>query len=257
MKRPSRVLLGATARTPEDVVAVHDQGLDFAEVPIVDPDAFGQVLPRFLEIQKTLDLFYLCHGPREGNPSDEASLEKGYLVRLLQILPLMKVLGMGVITIHLWMDPRFLGAKILRYKIGFLQTLVGRAEQEGIRVCLENLSEQAHHLAPVLEAVPGLSITLDLGHGQLLTGRNTSFEILEQYGPRIRHIHLHDNRGGQSSKDDLHLPPGQGAVPFEEILTRLHGSGYAGTMTLELKPHELPQNLPYVKALLQKAGWTL
>jgi sugar phosphate isomerase/epimerase len=61
---------------------------------------------------------------------------------------------------------------------------------------------------------------------------------------------LHDNRGGESYLDDLHLPPGEGVVEFEEIFKRLKGIGYSRTVTLELKPAEIKKCLAYVKKLL-------
>jgi hypothetical protein len=47
---------------------------------------------------------------------------------------------------------------------------------------------------------------------------------------------LHDNRGGQSQADDLHLPIGVGTVDFAAILASLVRAGYDGTMTLEVEP---------------------
>ena len=44
----------------------------------------------------------------------------------------------------------------------------------------------------------------------------------ENYPERIKHIHLHDNLGGDSEKDDLHLPVGQGNINFREIFQGLN-----------------------------------
>ena len=49
-------------------------------------------------------------------------------------------------------------------------------------------------------------------------------------------MHLHDNRGGQSKDDDLHLPIGAGTVDFPGIMASLVLAGYCGTLTLEVKP---------------------
>ena len=49
-------------------------------------------------------------------------------------------------------------------------------------------------------------------------------------------MHLHDNRGGQSKDDDLHLPIGAGTVDFPGIMASLVSAGYDGTLTLEVKP---------------------
>ncbi|MFP3911938.1 MAG: hypothetical protein ACLFUT_07660, partial [Desulfobacteraceae bacterium] len=60
-----------------------------------------------------------------------------------------------------------------------------------------------------------------------------------------------------SPEDDLHLPLGQGILDFDEIFHRLYQAGYGGTMTLELTPSEIEQNLDRVKALLTQAGFNL
>jgi sugar phosphate isomerase/epimerase len=73
---------------------------------------------------------------------------------------------------------------------------------------------------------------------------------MESYPDRIRHIHIHDNRGGQSPREDLHLPPGEGFIEFEPILAKLTQIGHAGTMTLELKPHEIALCLDRVRKML-------
>jgi sugar phosphate isomerase/epimerase len=65
---------------------------------------------------------------------------------------------------------------------------------------------------------------------------NKSISIIGKFGKLIRHIHLHDNSGGQSQADDLHLPIGDGTVDFRAIMTSLMSAGYDGTLTLEVKP---------------------
>jgi hypothetical protein len=73
---------------------------------------------------------------------------------------------------------------------------------------MENLSETAEDFEPVMDEVPDLGLTLDVGHANLDGAVNKSIAITEKFGNLIRHVHLHDNRGGQSKDDDLHLPIG-------------------------------------------------
>ena len=142
------------------------------------------------------------------------------------------------------------GLTPVTYKKGFLRQLTERALDLGIQVCLENLSEKAGDLAGVLKEVPRLGITLDVGHGQLLTDENTSFGFIERFPDRIKHMHLHDNHGGDSPNDDLHLPVGSGSIAFEPIFRELAAAGWGGTVTLELRPHEIKKCLPRAKKLL-------
>jgi len=197
----------------------------------------------------------LCHGPREGDPNNVDTLETVYLPKLLKILLIMPQLDMRLLTIHLWADPRFVSPDVIAYKVGFLKRLLNRADASGITLCIENLSENATHLSVIFEALPSLNLTLDLGHAQLLTAQNTGFGFMERFPGRIRHVHLHDNLGGTSVKDDLHLPVGKGIIDFEGIFKALRLIGYDRTMTLELRPHEIRENLGTVRQRLNDSGF--
>lgn len=105
-------------------------------------------------------------------------------------------------------------------------------------------------LAEVFAASPQLNLTLDLGHAELLSEKNTSFGFLEKYPDRIKHIHLHDNHGGCSPDDDLHLPPGEGKIDFQKIFQTLHAVQYRDTVRLELRPSQIETCLGYVKRLV-------
>ncbi len=119
-----------------------------------------------------------------------------------------------------------------------------------VAINMENLSETAEDLEPVINEVPSLGLTLDVGHANLGGSENKSIAIIEKFGKLIRHVHLHDNRGGQSKDDDLHLPIGAGTVDFRAIIQSLVGMGYQGTMTLEVKPEDQEASLNYIQRLL-------
>ncbi|MBW2615795.1 MAG: sugar phosphate isomerase/epimerase [Deltaproteobacteria bacterium] len=242
--------LGGTARSPEDVMALFELGLQFTEIPIVDPEKFPALKDTYIDLKKKTGLYYLCHGPWEGDPNDIETLENIYMPKLVQVLSIMPDLDMRLLTIHLWLDPRFLTPDAIAYKIGFLKRLIEIATDAGITICLENLSETATHLTAVLKTLPHLNLTLDIGHAQLLSKGNTSYGFIEKHPDRIRHIHVHDNRGGNSPDDDLHLPVGEGIVDFKRIFQKLKGIGYYGTMTLELRPWEIKRCLGRVRQLL-------
>lgn len=242
--------LGGTARSPSDVLSLHELGLQFAEIPLDDPVDFEQVKGAYLDLQKKLGLYYVCHGPREGDPNDKRALEKGYLPKLIRLFPLMTQLKMRLLTIHLWLDPRFVGQETLVYKVSLLQRLAEMAETTGVTLCVENLSEDAFDMAGPFDALPRLNLTLDLGHAELLSNRNTSYGFIERYPERIKHIHLHDNFGGRSPKDDLHLPVGEGSIDFKAIFRRLRAINYDRTITLELKPPEIRKCLGFVREVL-------
>lgn len=246
--------LGGTARSTEDIRRLHALGLQFAEIPITDPEKFRDLVKTYRDLQERLGLYYLCHGPREGDPNDMRGLEKAYMPKILEILPLMSELNMSLLTLHLWFDARFVRQEAIQLKIGLLRRIIEKATSLEITICLENLSETASHMAIPFHDLPMLYLTLDLGHAQLLTDVNTSYGFIEKYPERIKHIHLHDNRGGDSYRDDHHLVPGEGIIDFESIFKKLKEIAYDRTITLELTPPEIAKCLGYVKELLSKSN---
>jgi sugar phosphate isomerase/epimerase len=250
-----KIILGGTARGPDDVTALHQLGLRFAEITISDPANFGVLRNQYRSLSEATGFFYLCHGPREGDPNDIRTLETSYLPKLFRVMDIMPELEMRLLTLHLWMDPGFVSREAIVHKINCLEGITERASGSGITVCLANLSESAAHLGGVFAAVPLLNLTLDLGHAELLSKENTSLGFLESYPDRIKHIHLHDNHGGDSPEDDLHLPVGEGEIDFQRIFPRLHAVHYSGTITLELRPVQIENCLGYVRSLVYPKGY--
>jgi sugar phosphate isomerase/epimerase len=248
---PLHVHLGGTARSPDDLAAIHELGFRFAEVPITDPDRFESSKDTYIALKKQLGLYYLCHGPREGDPNNKTSLENVYLPKLMKILSIMPELAMKLLSVHLWLDSRYVRPDVIDYKIEFLRRIILNAKRSDIMVCLENLSENPNDMKRVLDALPSLNLTLDLGHAQLLTPVNVSCDFIDRFPTRIKHIHLHDNLGGHSPDDDLHLPVGQGIIDFESIFKKLRAIGYDRTITLELRPPEIKKCLKRVQDLVQ------
>ncbi|MDB9823115.1 sugar phosphate isomerase/epimerase [Deltaproteobacteria bacterium] len=246
--------LGGTARTPQDVRYLHNLGLQFAEIPVSNPREFSNQVEIYKDLKDRTGLYYLCHGPREGDPNDINNLGRIYLPQIDEILILMVKLDMSLLTIHLWLDPRFVKKEVISFKIELLREIIRRAEDRGITICLENMSENTSHMSEPFKELPLLFLTLDLGHAQLLTEKNLSHEFMKIYPERIRHIHIHDNRGGESYLDDLHLPPGKGIIDFNNIFKGLREIKYNRTITLELKTHEIENCLDYTRSLLAQTN---
>ena len=245
-----KIDLGGTARSPEDVTSLYDLGLRFAEIAITDPTKFLPLVPLYDSLQKKLGLFYLCHGPKEGDPNDVEALNTAYLPKVFEIFPIMRTLSMRLLTIHLWLDRRFIKKTALDSKRDLLRRMVEKAAEYEVSVCIENLSEEAKDMEPAFRDIPSLMMTLDLGHGELLSEKNRSLGFIEAFPERIKHVHLHDNRGGYSHTDDLHLPPGEGVIDFKGLFAALHRIRYDRTVTLELKPHEIRKCLAYVSEIV-------
>ena len=122
----------------------------------------------------------------------------------------------------------------IEQNIRTVQDLLPDARRLGVGLMIENLPgdyNSAPQLGELLDPLPELGLHLDIGHANLQVPHNTTEEILAAYGSRLRHVHLHDNRGG---RDDLHLPLGAGDVDVRKAIRALKKCGYDGTITLEV-----------------------
>lgn len=108
------------------------------------------------------------------------------------------------------------------------------ADKVGVGLMIENLPGDYNspaQLGDLLAPIPKLGLHLDIGHANLLAPHNTTGEIMDAWGDRLRHVHLHDNRGGHA---DLHLPLGTGTVDLRWSLCQLIKHNYDDTITLEV-----------------------
>jgi sugar phosphate isomerase/epimerase len=123
---------------------------------------------------------------------------------------------------------------VLERNIESLGELLKAARNLGVGLMLENLPghlSTVAHLARYLEPLPDLGLHLDIGHANLMVPENTADSLIAAFSPRLRHVHLHDNKGGSA---DLHLPLGSGNMDVARHVRALKASGYNGTITLEV-----------------------
>jgi sugar phosphate isomerase/epimerase len=115
-----------------------------------------------------------------------------------------------------------------------LERLLPVSQKYGVGLMIENLPRDynsAPQLGELLSRLPELGLHLDIGHANLEVPHNTTHEILDAWGERLRHVHLHDNKGGFA---DLHMPLGTGTVDVSAAMQALQNCGYDGTITLEV-----------------------
>lgn len=247
---------GGHVREIEDIGELKSLGMDFGEVVIKNEASRSYWGSNKISSNAGDGFFLLAHGPHEGNPNSLENLEKNYLPALRETVLTARRMGINFLTTHLWMDSRYVSAEIISAKIRALNELREFGRQEGVTVSLENLSESRADLEAILSVIPDLALTLDIGHAELLTDLNRSFEIISDFGHSIKHLHVHDNRGGVGVKDDLHLPLGEGIIDFEGIFRELHERGYDRTITLELKPEEIKSSLIFLRNLIDRIAKT-
>ena len=114
-----------------------------------------------------------------------------------------------------------------------LEVLVPFASARGMRIALENIPGELSLLENIRRFLEeagqeDVGICFDTGHSNLAA--NPVGEI-DAGGSRIVTTHLHDNRG----KDDDHLLPFEGIIPWQEVLLAFRTIDYSGCWMLEVK----------------------
>src|SRR5262249_44155898 len=115
-----------------------------------------------------------------------------------------------------------------------LHELLDAGRRVGVGIMIENLPGDFNtpaQLGDLLNPLPELGLHLDIGHANLRVDYNMTQAILNTHGARLRHVHLHDNKGGTA---DLHLPLGGGTLDTAVQIRALKAVGYDGTITLEV-----------------------
>ncbi|MFW6058762.1 MAG: sugar phosphate isomerase/epimerase family protein [Phycisphaeraceae bacterium] len=143
-------------------------------------------------------------------------------------------------------------AFLVQRNLQSLRELIEAGRQHGVGIMVENIPgsfNSADQLAELLEPLPDLGLHIDIGHCNLRTTENTTYELVERFGDRLRHVHLHDNKGGAA---DLHLPLGTGTVDYCAAVRALKASGYDATITLEVFSPE-SHHLVYSRDALRRA----
>jgi sugar phosphate isomerase/epimerase len=134
------------------------------------------------------------------------------------------------------------------------------AKKSGVTVAVENLWYEslvdiytygvyAEDLLSHVKDInhPNIGITYDFGHAYI-NSKIYKFDYIESIKtvtPHLKHVHVHDNFGkadkGEKYIDrlpfgygDIHLPPGLGDIPYNEVIKVL--DKYSGVFTMEIEP---------------------
>jgi len=139
--------------------------------------------------------------------------------------------GASVLVLHLPPRPVPDPAQATPAALAAVRMLLPPCRELGVRLAAENLVGPAH--VPAFfdalfdEFAPDeLGFCYDTGHA-LIAGRT---DLLRRYLDRLIATHLHDNDG----RADQHRLPGEGEVDWPTVLGAIKGSGYVGTVNLEV-----------------------
>jgi sugar phosphate isomerase/epimerase len=105
------------------------------------------------------------------------------------------------------------------------------AERAAVDISVENVFDEVpDHLLELRESIGSkrLGFCFDAGHATLFS-RLPVQKWLEAFGPHLREMHIHDNRG---LRDD-HLPVGEGSINFRGVLLAAGDVGANPILTVE------------------------
>ncbi|MBW1766302.1 MAG: sugar phosphate isomerase/epimerase [Deltaproteobacteria bacterium] len=229
----------------KELKEINELGFDYIELTMDSPQAHYEMINQqkdeFLRTLKGFNMGIICHLPTFVSTADlTSSLREASLTEVIESLdaavnlrPLKVVLhpshigGLGVLV----MD------QARKYAMRSLEAIVGKADNLGLVLCLENMFPRTHSLVNpedfigIFNNFPTLKMTLDTGHGHIDgKGGKKTLNFIERFADRICHIHASDNFG----KEDNHLPIGTGTIDFPKIIRALKGIGYNDTVTFEV-----------------------
>jgi len=184
------------------------------------------------------------HGPvMDLNPSSYNDLVcQATIAESLRAIDLAAFLGAKVVTIH----PGKRTAKrpvrdTERQKFcKYLDACLGRAEERGVLLALENLEPAPWSICAEPEEMVRfldeflIGMTLDISHATPPLSRAIAFVDHLKY--RILNVHVSSTKNGVR-----HLLPSDGSV--DQVLEALRDAGYGGPMTLELDDKKFSKTL--------------
>ena len=248
MNHPKRDVL-------KEIAWIAEMGLDFLDLTLEPPMAAAwkvnpQAIHRALEKHGLKVVGHTAYYLPLASPFD--SIRRAAVEELKRCVEVFAQLGVSWMNIHPSREPPMHPRTFaLEQNLHSLQELLPFARERGIGLMLENLPghfNTVRQLAPLLDALPELGLHLDIAHANLDVEDNTTDKLLAAYGSRLRHVHLHDNKGGE---DDLHLPLGVGTIEVAHYVRLLRAQGYDGTITLEVFSPDL-HYLAYSRDILRR-----
>lgn len=119
--------------------------------------------------------------------------------------------------------------------VALVKRLLPFAEKYNVTLCLENMPFKSHTISTVSKTAEfideihhkNLGMCFDTGHA-ILFGHQSG-DMVRLIGHRLKALHVHDNDGNQ----DLHLPPFEGIIDWEDFRVALREIEFSGCLSLE------------------------
>ena len=229
----------------KEIEVISGLGFDYLELTMDSPNAHYTMIQQQKEvILRALDrcrMGIICHLPTFVSTADLTdSLREASLNEVLKSLQVAAGLQPQKVVLH----PSHIGGlsvfvmdKARQYALNSLETIVEKADQLGVCLCIENMFPRSNSLVDpgdfveVFDRFPALKLALDTGHANIGgKGSKKILDFVEMFDDRIGHVHASDNFG----KEDNHIPIGTGTIDFPKIIKALRRIGYNETLTLEV-----------------------
>lgn len=222
--------------------AIAAAGFDFVDLTLEPPSAWPVDEAELGRILRELGLAVVGHtSPHLPIASPFDGLRDRVHEILRRCFAVFAELGAEVVNVHPDSMPSVIPPDLVsRRNAEAVASLADDAAAAGVRLMVENMGRSfatVEELRPLFDAAPRAGFHLDVGHAHL--GRrprepNRTAALVEAFGDRLAHVHVHDNLG----LDDLHLPLGAGSIEWPEVARALRSSGYDGTLTIEIFSRE-------------------
>jgi len=237
----SNLRFGGQAAGLEGMTFLAAHGFDFADLNLNEIDKIRREDKAMLKAAKRAGMFFVAHAPDLRVDNDDGMRRIGDAVRYAERF------RPRTITIHPILAPRSNTPEKVELKIREVGVLAAMAEDYGASISCENTSEDPVDMKEVLDAHPGVMLTVDIGHGELLGDENKSLGFINVFPDRIGHVHIHDNIGGGTYHEDLHLPLGEGRIDFAPILQALRELPQIITITFEMPRQKAYEGLHWLR----------
>ncbi len=212
-----------------------DNGFDFIDLTLEGPAAGVERLDRaaLAQVFESTGLEVIGHTAWYlpfGSPVKE--VRAGPVAAVEATFEPLVAFGARLVNVHVDKGiTAFAYDDTLRWNAESFASLAERAQKYGLTVIVENVVNNfntAKAFRVLLDAHPELRFHLDIAHANVKGDKTADF--LKAHSARLVHVHVSDNK----RVHDDHLPIGVGTIDWPEQIRQLKGSGYDGTITLEV-----------------------
>jgi sugar phosphate isomerase/epimerase len=219
----------------DEIRWIWENGFDFIDLTIEPPKAY-QIEPKIIKnILEDFELEAIGHtNPFLPSIFPIPSIKKACLDEFRRYLEIFKEIGIELVNIHpFYRAPFFSLEDKIEANIEFLRELSQISRDIGVRLMIENFLkpfDTPKVFKRIIKEVPNLLIHLDVGHCHIEQKKNLTEAFFKEFGDRIVHLHLSDNKG----IEDDHLPLGCGNIDWEKIIKILKKYKFDNSITLEI-----------------------